>query len=91
MKYLLLVILILIIVCFVIIGCLAFILKNERKKRFSAEENLIKAEAALDWEKTKAEVKKDVDNEIKKKSEKLNTGSKPSRINAAGDILCNKN
>lgn len=91
MKYFVIMLAVLLAICFLIIGFMAFVLNVERKKRYLAEEKLIKAEADLDWEKTKAEVKKDVENEIKKKSEKLNTGSKSSRISAAGDILCNKN
>ncbi|MCQ2087872.1 MAG: hypothetical protein MJZ37_07450 [Bacilli bacterium] len=79
-----------IIFLFIVVVILDLMLQDKSKKLSEAKTENLKLKSDLDWEKTKADVKKEIDDEVKKKSEKLNTGSKHSRISAAGDILCNK-
>lgn len=73
----------------IVTGIGSWVLNSERKKNSKLEEKLIQAEADAEWEKTKANIKKEVSNENKKNKEKLNSGTKSERINAAGNILRN--
>lgn len=68
--------------------CFSFKMWNSTSKKLTeAETEIVKLKSDIEWEKTKAQVKRDVENEVHKKNEKLESGSMSDRINAADSVL----